>query len=209
MKKIKIIGRTKINVDKKLAFNALTKNEYYFISKKTRQFLIKNKINKLPIDLITLIKKNKWEVSTFNKCEKLIKMLNIDPRDNHWGFTLHYKNKYLILYDENLTETEQRFTLAHEIGHIILNHFYKAEDLTRELAANMFATRLLMPICVLYECKVEKPKDIELLCGVSSTYAIYRFNRLNTIKNRNKFYTDYLEVKVKNNFKNFIENHLC
>ena len=43
------------------------------------------------------------------------------------------------------------------------------------------------------------------MCNVNENLAEYRYNRLKMLKERNKFYTDKLELVVKQQFDNFIE----
>ncbi len=67
--------------------------------------------------------------------------------------------KYLIIYNDTiLTEERQRFTLAHELGHIICGHLELDEDLMHlpdhkheilEKEANAFASELLAPTFLL------------------------------------------------------------
>ena len=71
------------------------------------------------------------------------------------GVTRKINEKYLIIYNDTiLTEERQRFTLAHELGHIICGHFELEEDLMHlpdykheilEKEANAFASELLAP----------------------------------------------------------------
>lgn len=66
-----------------------------------------------PRDIIKFVTRNCWFVSSF---------------DDAWGFTLRgdeVGRKYLIfLSDELLAETkeQQMYTIAHEVGHVILGH---------------------------------------------------------------------------------------
>lgn len=116
-------------------------------------------------------------------------------------------NYYIFINNETNTE-RQRFTTAHEIGHILLKHNFKNltyEQLEQE--ANMFAARILMPMCVLNTLNCETVEQIVNLCNVSFESATIRLERLNLIKSRNKFLTNSLEVKVLSNFKNFIKQH--
>ncbi len=123
---------------------------------------------------------------------------------NNFGFTLLTKNnEYYIIYDDSISIESQRFTVSHEIGHIVLNHFQNLDE-NREQCANMFAARILMPICILYECNIKSSKEIETICNVSKVSAKYRFKRLKLLKRRNKFYTDKNEEQLKENFKSFI-----
>lgn len=90
----------------------------------------------------------------------------------------------------------QLFTVAHELGHLILNHdrptdiFYRHQalefnnqDLTEEKEANFFAAALLMPK-ELVEKFWQHHSDIELLAaffGVSRTAAFWRLKNLKKI----------------------------
>ena len=54
------------------------------------------------------------------------------------------KRVYIILYNEGVGSTRRRsFTLAHEVGHIYLEH--TEDDPVREREADAFAAELLMP----------------------------------------------------------------
>lgn len=93
------------------------------------------------------------------------------------GYVMHFSwlkdiskgKKYLILVNKNTHITRQRFTIAHEIGHIMLGHLeknlFRAENklmednlkeeeidqLSRlEIEANLFAGEILVPAKILY-----------------------------------------------------------
>lgn len=71
------------------------------------------------------------------------------------GFIMYKpeRNKYKIVIDYSGKSFRKRFTLAHEIGHIILKHFeqFDVNSLTDtekeilDIEANVFAGELLMP----------------------------------------------------------------
>lgn len=201
------ICRTKPNVDIKEYKSSISKSDYYYISRKAREFILKNKICELPINLEELIVKNKWYLVSYNEI-KQYGYLDDEIIKNDWGLSVFINNSYLILYDDTLSEGAKRFTIAHEIGHIFLNHFsgdVKSDSI--ETQASMFAARLLMPMCVLYECKIDTVEELENLCSVSKVAAQYRFERLQKLKIRNKFYTDKQERKVYKLFKGFIKKY--
>ncbi len=76
------------------------------------------------------------------------------------------EHKYLILIDGERSSYRQRYTLAHEIGHIVLGHIHKKyiiwdsiiQDITHEREANIFAAELLMP----EKEVIEKAKTLSL-----------------------------------------------
>ncbi|MFQ6749285.1 MAG: hypothetical protein ACLRFR_00390 [Clostridia bacterium] len=45
------------------------------------------------------------------------------------------------------------------------------------------------------------------MCNVNENLAEYRYNRLIMLKERNKFYTDKLELVVKSQFDGFIKKY--
>ena len=106
-----------------------------------------------------------------------------------------------------------RFTVAHELGHIMLGHVGVYELVNREPSpedneieqqANIFASRLLAPACVLWGCRVKSPEEIMRLCDISHQAAQFRFNRMKVLYARNKFLISPLERAVFEQFKPFV-----
>ena len=118
----------------------------------------------------------------------------------------------IIHINKNFSRTRGRFTIDHELGHILLNH----ENLTHtvhiennnieEYRANIFARGLLMSAVVLKELNCIEPEDIANLCNVSLQSAKYRSQRLKKLVKRNKFNLSPLERQVYDNFKDFINS---
>lgn len=64
------------------------------------------------------------------------------------GFTYGDDNKNIIFINKDQYITRKRFTLAHELGHIALNHKLELDNIpdnVRETEANTFASLLLCP----------------------------------------------------------------
>lgn len=80
------------------------------------------------------------------------------------GFVVFYNDsndtpRWLIVVNGATTETRQRYTIAHEIGHIVMKHKSYCTcsnlsicDKTQERLANVFASELLMPTTELIQC---------------------------------------------------------
>ena len=70
----------------------------------------------------------------------------LPPHCGAEGMTVRHGGKYLVLYDETVeSERRRAFTLAHEIGHILLAHGGGEDAATEEREANAFAAALLAP----------------------------------------------------------------
>lgn len=121
-----------------------------------------------------------------------------------------------IVYSDTESRERVRFTIAHELGHILLGHelspdksghFRTASDRREpaETQADEFAARLLAPACVLWGLEAYEPEEIARICDISAEAAGYRAERMNVLRNRGKFLFSPLERQVFENFKPWIE----
>lgn len=77
-----------------------------------------------------------------------------------------------ILVNSLEPDTRQRFTLAHELGHFVLNHqgvnhrsdnssvYSNEQSRLNEIAANQFAAELIMPKELVRKCLIQTMKDL-------------------------------------------------
>lgn len=88
--------------------------------------------------------------------------------------------RYLIALDDvNYDLSRQRFTLAHELGHIFLQHHTKYKYLSayvKEKSADAFAGELLMPKDMMYKTAKFPPNYVLNVYGVS--YQAYKMRKL-------------------------------
>lgn len=166
------------------------------------QILAQEGVNTLPISVTKLCRQMGIDVKLY------------DPTDGNSGTAQIVGGKAVIFVKRDDIPERQRFTSAHELGHIMLGHVGKYalvnrgepsdDNLPQEQAANVFASRLLAPACVLWGIGVQSAEDIQKLCGISATAAEYRWNRMQILYKRDKFLTSPLEREVYNQFKSFI-----
>ena len=132
------------------------------------------------------------------------------------GVAIRQNGTWYIVFDDTDTLGKQRFTVAHELGHILLGHALKNGYYTRqnnlvkpadETAADMFAARLLAPSCVLWGIGAQTAAEIAAVCNISITAARIRAERLDLLRQRNAFLTSPLERDVYNHFKDYINNN--
>lgn len=135
------------------------------------------------------------------------------PQDDNDGFSTIVKDRAWIFVSDQCAVQRQRFTCAHELGHILLGHVgvyglvnreSDPNDNPIERAANVFASRLLAPACVLWALNVRTPQEIAELCQISLHAATVRAERMAVLYQRNKFLTSPLEKEVYHRFADFI-----
>jgi len=121
----------------------------------------------------------------------------------------------VILYNQDKPSVRIRFTIAHELGHLLLGHVAPGEqaivkreqwmtDDPIETAANQFAIRLLAPACVLWGLGTDTPEQIACKCNISMQAARFRAKRMVILRQRGKFLSSQLERQVYDCFLPFI-----
>ncbi len=132
--------------------------------------------------------------------------------DSNDGYSIMLDRPMIFIAQDRPT-ARQRFTAAHELGHILLGHVGKYELVNREpdpkdnpieQEANVFASRLLAPACVLWALNARTPKEIAELCEISLKAAEFRAERMELLYRRGKFLSSPLERAVHEQFSDFI-----
>jgi hypothetical protein len=113
-----------------------------------REFQEDQDLVEYPIDLFKLCTKNDWAIRSYSTKDRP----NL-PRD---GFSLLEKGQFFIFYNTYMNSDGRiRFTIAHEIGHIVLNHLFLRDRTENnkeiEKQADYFAGNILLPAPILKE----------------------------------------------------------
>lgn len=160
------------------------------------KFLIKHKINALPVDLKKLT--SEMKIAVKNDVSGVLD-------NNERGKVIQDRKNTTIIISPSDT-CQNRFTIMHEIGHIVFGHteksYVKSDD--DEYTAERFAIDVLAPACVLWGLDIHSAEDIQQLCQISFTSAKRRAERMETLYRRNMFLSHPLERKVFSQFKDFI-----
>lgn len=124
-------------------------------------------------------------------------------------------DKWVIVYDDHDKLQRVRFTVAHELGHIVLGHpLYDSGNHTRmfdikrpqvEIEADSFAARVLAPACVLWGLDLYTAEEISTACDISYTAAQYRAERMQELRARQMFLAHPLERKLYSRFSEYIQ----
>lgn len=169
------------------------------------QCILDYDIRTLPVTVTNIIRKSN-DINLVKNSD-----VNILQNDAS-GVTIVNNNSFIIVYRDTDSSQRCRFTIAHELGHILLGHMLVGQIAYRtfavqndtESAANVFARDLLAPACVLHELQILTAAEISMLCNISLEAATYRANRMQELEKRNAFYKHPLEREVVKQFIEFI-----
>lgn len=178
-------------------------------------------IDRLPVDLNVIRERLDVRIASYEDAKTLIQKRNLSVLTAQTdGLTFYAGTESVILYSEACSPERIRFTIAHELGHIVLGHVapgsittvnreLSPRDSPQETAANRFAARLLAPACVLWGLDLHTADEIAAACRISKKAAQFRAERMKTLYARNKFLSSPLERKLYQRFVPFMEAVCC
>lgn len=173
-------------------------------------------INCLPVSLNAVCRELEIRALSYKKGAGIIQRAGLGQTAHRTdGMTFYVQSTPVILYDERKPPQRAKFTVAHELGHIILGHVGpgyvttmnrepQPGDAPEERAANQFAARLLAPACVLWGLGVQSAEEIMELCRISRAAAEFCAQRLVELCRRDRFLASPLEREVYRQFRPFI-----
>ena len=183
-------------------------------------------IRSLPINFFTLPipDMNEWIIIEYEEAQKIMKVsdpFNIVARKADARTLLKRGDRnYVTVYKKSQTPERDYYTLAHELGHIVLSHLtsFKETALSGggldakqysilEAEADLFAAELLMPYPVLKKLQPNTPAAISEICKTSKYSSIRRFSDLKRYHLPN--YLKKTCIMVIENFNDFINKRYC
>lgn len=197
------------------------KPRYATITRKAYQLLAELEIAKFPVDPFEIINQldslylaawTELKENTSDSDPLLLKVRKLDAET----IVKRGSGEYLIVYDDTIGYLPRiRFTLAHEIGHIIMGHFTEfektslregvtpAEKVVLEREADAFAAELLAPRTILRRFPGIKndPAWLQQTCFLSEQAADIRAKELKRVD----FGYYKHEDRLHRNFYNYLE----
>lgn len=166
-----------------------------FINLKLKQFIRQGNIKTWPLDCVEMICKMKKAGEYGIQVVKVVRGLpdKLDASTHYDKKTGHYAvliNRSRFSYPfQKSSDRRLNFTLAHEIGHIVLEHLILncksgSNDKLKymdEAEADEFAARLLMPRELLCSLNYYSVSQAAAWLNVSNSALICRLNRLNRL----------------------------
>lgn len=181
--------------------------QYKFARDLSWKILIHERVCALPVSMSGLCRQMGIEVKYDDK-------VRLD--DGCGGMAMKKGRRYVIIVRRSDPPQRQRFTIAHELGHILagdvgryklVNREPSPQDNQIETRANVIGSRILAPACVLWGCGVQSTADIAELCDISEAAASFRWQRMQLLYARGKFLSSPLERQVFEQFRDYIQEH--
>lgn len=113
------------------------------------------------------------------------------------GFVIEKQGIYYVLYNDYIeSEGHIRFTLLHELGHIILKHDSKVKSKSQDIEADIFAAELLMPEAIIDNLikrgyNIIDEASIEKIFNASHKACEIRIGQFKKLPEWHIKYTDY------------------
>ena len=187
------------------------------------QVLIEQNILHFPVNVSALCISYNCILLSYDRAHDiLVRYGLLDNCKNNDGFALRMRGRIFIFYNNKCSPGRIRFTVAHELGHVLLGHLniYRNSPTIRnrepspydnpfEQQANVFASRLLAPACIIDKLNMHRPEQLMTFFGISHQSAEYRLLRMEIVQNRKKFgvnfRTHFLEKQVVNQLRPFVK----
>ncbi len=156
-------------------------------------------IKTFPIDPFDIAKRKGFVLKPYSQ---LSEQTCATLRQHEWsGASMRCDKSCYIYYDDSQVKPRQRFTVMHEIGHILLGH--KQDSDYAEKCANHFAAYALAPPPIVWRCKCNTAKEAAKRFDLSMSCAENAVNRSYAWASARCDCTDY-EKRILKQFENIV-----
>lgn len=205
---INVLFRSK-NIKPTESDQIIDRERYLIVRDTAINILINSKANELPIQPENVAKLCHVILSSYQNDREIVELIDLNNnRLAYEAFSCILNGQKVICYNSNYPYTRTRFTIMHELAHLILSHSLTMDYNAIEAEAHMLAARLLMPACILHACNVSNAQEIAALCQVSLKSATIRYNRYKEILSRNNIFTSEHEIVLLKQFEKFCDYYL-
>lgn len=181
------------------------------------EILLACRVAELPVDLNAVLRHLEVRAYSYSRGSELLEAAGLaEAAKQVSGLTFYAGAQPVILYNDAEAPQRIRFTIGHELGHLVLGHVQPGEhtrqnrepqpgDNPTEQAANRFAADLLAPACVLWGLDLRRAEDIAEVCKISIQAARFRAERMEILYQRGKFLLHPLERAVYQQFEPYVK----
>lgn len=153
----------------------IPKCRYSTIEEKVVELYEECGVNTMPLDPFSIIEKKGYILRPYSSIKRHVLNGLLSAKSDLEAFNFFDPSiqKYVIFYNSNQNIQRIRFTLMHEIGHIVLGH--KEESALAKKEADAFAAYALAPYPLIHINECEDYIDVEYNFDVSAQCAQIAF----------------------------------
>ena len=198
--------------------------KYKQVRNSSWQCLIDCNMTCLPMKVSSIAAKMNIGLYKYSQNSTLLRKAGLEHLMRAKGFAyMAPSGKLMIFYDDSQSRQEIRYTIAHELGHILLGHvdsnhpqgrLLQPSDPKLEKDADSFAVRILAPACILHSLQISSAEEIAALCDIPLDFARSRAKRMSELYKREEkllasgapscFLRSPQERQVLSDFQSFI-----
>ncbi|MEE0999810.1 MAG: ImmA/IrrE family metallo-endopeptidase [Treponemataceae bacterium] len=131
----------------------------------------------LPVNVFELCKRLKIQLKKYSDMKDAILTEALSLSADGLSYFDCNRNCFVICYNDSKLDVRIRFTIMHEIGHIMLGH--KNHSVINEQKANAFARIALAPLGMIYKMHLKDVLDVAEAFGISLTFSQHVVNHYN------------------------------
>ncbi len=143
--------------------------DYALINNKILETFIRGNIQSFPFDCECIIRELGFNVHKYSELSETKRTYCLMVSDESLKLLDN------IYYNDNMAVQRIRFSLAHELGHIVLDHGDYL-DPKKEAEANYFASCFLAPRMAIHYARCKNQNDVAKIFNLSQEAALYAFN---------------------------------
>lgn len=165
---------------------------------------VKHDIRNIPIDCFEIAHKMNITLKAYSMLTDEAKLAALEQSGDGFallrreGFAPFMEKRWYVFYNDEMPKGRIRFTIMHEIGHIVRDHIEKSD--LAEAEANFFAKYSLAPPPLVHEISPDDYLDIAAAFEISKESASYAMDYYKKWLNRKRDYTN-IEIKLLDQFR--------
>ncbi|MEG1942213.1 MAG: ImmA/IrrE family metallo-endopeptidase [Angelakisella sp.] len=139
-------------------------------------------VRRLPVRITNVAQEMGVSVFTYAQYAATVgcTVADVARRYGNDGFTQQIGDKTVVFYYESGNMRRTRWTIAHELGHVLLGHLSGQGGEDADIEADALAAELLCPSAVAAACVCYYPCELSRLCDISLSAAYRRARELAT-----------------------------
>ncbi|MEG0753332.1 MAG: ImmA/IrrE family metallo-endopeptidase [Angelakisella sp.] len=142
--------------------------------------LLKAGVRRLPVRIKSVAEQFGISVFTYTQYADTVdcSVAEVAQRYGADGFTQCIGGRVAVFYYQNGNLRRIRWTIAHELAHVLLGHLQDGGGADADRQADALAAELLCPSAVVAACGCTGPRELVQLCDISPAAAACRWREL-------------------------------